>query len=70
MPATKEEKTGVITNYYDNDSGKIKEDGSGEDLEFFHPGAKLEFGDNPGVGYLKVTTPSGQIIINGLKKKV
>ncbi|GIV27035.1 MAG: hypothetical protein KatS3mg027_0849 [Bacteroidia bacterium] len=68
MPTTVEEKTGKIENFYDNDSGVIREDGTGELLDFYHPGASVEFVKGDSVIYLKVKTPSGNIIVRGIRK--
>lgn len=64
-----ENKTGKIASYYDADSGLITEDGSGSNLDFYHPGAQVEHPVGGGVVFLKVTTPSGKVIVRDLKTK-
>lgn len=71
MGSTIENKTGKIVSYYDGDSGVISEDNSGTKFDFYQEGAQVEL-PNPGDGviYLKVTTPTGKIIVRDLKSKL
>jgi hypothetical protein len=68
MSVIRETKTGSIETFYDADSGRVKDDGSGEPNDFYHPGARLVFVPGDAVTYLKVTLPTGGVIINDIKK--
>lgn len=68
MPATQEQKTGIIDVFYDADTGAIKEDGDGLLREFYHPGAQVDFKVGERVTYIIVITPSGKVIVKDIKK--
>ncbi len=68
MSVVKENKTGRVETFFDTDSGKIMEDGSGDSNEFFQPGASVSFVVGDAVSYLKVTLPTGGVIIKDIKK--
>lgn len=69
--STVENKSGKIFSYYDADSGVITEDGSGTKFDFYQEGAQVELpAPGGGVIYLKVTTPTGKIILKDFKTKV
>lgn len=70
MPTTIEEKTGRIENFYDNDSGVIREEGTNDFFDFYHPGASVEFVRGDSVIFLKVTTPSGHTIVKSIRKPI
>jgi hypothetical protein len=70
MPATVEEKEGTMELFYDSDSGRVIEDGTPDKHEFYQKGAQLEFAVAEKVRLVKVTTPSGNVIITNVKKKV
>jgi hypothetical protein len=68
MPVVRENKTGTISTFYDDDSGRVREDGSGDDREFFQPGAKREFVVGDAVNYLRITLPTGGVVVAEIKK--
>jgi hypothetical protein len=70
MPAQQEEKTGTMSSFYDSDTGIIREDGSGSNHDFYHPGANVQFAQGDLVGFLKITLPNGRVIVNDIKKRV
>ncbi len=70
MPATIEGKTGRIENFYDNASGVIREEGTNDLLDFYHPGASVEFVRGDSVIFLKVTTPSGNTIVRNIRRPI
>jgi hypothetical protein len=64
-----EEKTGKVKSYYDSDSGIITEDGTGTNIDFYQEGAQVIIAVGGDVIFLKVTTPSGKIIIRDIRGK-
>lgn len=68
MGSIQEQKTGNIDLFYDADSGVIKETNTGTPLDFFHPGAQVTFFQGDLVNFLKITTPSGKIIVREIIK--
>ncbi|MBA3662677.1 MAG: hypothetical protein H0W61_00515 [Bacteroidetes bacterium] len=71
MPAaqvSQEEKSGIIEAYYLEDTGIIREDGTGLSRDFYHPGATVTFKIGDSVRYTLITTPSGKTIIAGIRK--
>lgn len=69
MPASQVRVNGSIDNLYDTDTGAVTEDGTTSKYDFFHPGAQVEFVKGDLVNYLKITTPTGKVIVNDIKKK-
>lgn len=67
MPATQERVNGAINSYYDSDTGAVSQDGAEPIFDFYHPGAQLEFPLGERVNFLKITTPTGRVIINEIK---
>lgn len=63
-----EQKTGVIETIYDQDSGQLRENGSGVLYDYFEQGANVEIVRGDAVTFIKVTTPSGKVIIKGIQK--
>jgi hypothetical protein len=70
MPSTVEDKEGAIDSFYDANSGKVTELNVTEKHDFYHPSANVEFIIGDGVTYRKITTPTGNVIITNVKKKV
>jgi hypothetical protein len=68
MPSTQTQGSGIIDSFYDDDSGVIKENLTNTSYEFFQPGAKIEFTAKENVIFLKITTPSGKVIIRDIVK--
>ncbi len=64
-----EQKTGIVETIYDQDSGQIREDGTGTKYDYFEPGANVEIVRGDAVTFIKITTPSGQVIIKNIKRK-
>ena len=64
--STIENKTGTIASYYDADSGVVTETGGGN-FDFYQEGAQVEHPVGKGVVYVKVTTPTGKVIVKDLK---
>ena len=69
MPATQEQKTGIIDVFYDGDTGSVKEDGTNLQREFYHPGAQVEFKVGDSVTYLIIVTPNGRVIVKDIKPR-
>ncbi len=69
MPASQERVEGVMDSIYDADTGAVTENGTPNKYDFYHPGAQIEFKKGDEVIYLKVTTPTGRVIVNDIKKK-
>lgn len=69
MPSTiVENKTGITENVYDTDSGQVREDGTNQVYDYFEPGANVEIVKGDSVTFVKVTTPSGRIIVRDIKR--
>ena len=68
MGSIQEQKSGSIDVFYDADSGVIKESNTNAPLDFFHPGAQVTFFQGDLVNFVKVTTPSGKIIVREITK--
>jgi hypothetical protein len=68
MPASQEQATGTISNFFDTDTGIISETGSGSELDFFQPGAQVQFLRGELVSFLKVSLPNGRVIVRDIKK--
>lgn len=69
MPAQETQRNGTISEFYDEDTGRITEDGTGTDYDFVQHGAKVQMGVNEGVWFITVTTPSGNVIVKNVVKK-
>lgn len=68
MSVTQERVNGAIDTFYDGDTGAVSQDGMGPPLfDFFHPGAQVEFPLGGKVNFVKITTPTGRVIINEIK---
>lgn len=65
--STIENKTGTIASYYDADSGVVTETGSGSNLDFYQEGAQVEHPPGSNVVFIKVTTPTGKVIVKEIK---
>ena len=61
---------GKILEFYDEDTGIVKEEGTGMEYDFAHPGAKVLFIKDETVLFLTITTPSGRVIVKKLEKKI
>ncbi|MBI2259656.1 MAG: hypothetical protein HYU67_12280 [Flavobacteriia bacterium] len=70
MPITETQREGKILDFYDEDTGLIREEGTGSDYEFFHPGAKVTFLKGDSVIFLTITTPSNKVIVKKIEKKI
>jgi hypothetical protein len=55
-----EQKTGVIDAIYDSDTGGIRENGSGDQRDFYQQGASVEFVVGDAVSYRLITLPNGR----------
>lgn len=55
-----EKNTGVITGFFDDNTGSILEDGTGITRDFYHPEAQVIFSKDQGVEYVVVTFPNGK----------
>lgn len=67
MAAIREDKSGMLTDIYDNDSGRLSEAGTTNKWEFFQEGATVDRKLGDGFVYVKVTTPTGKVIITEIK---
>lgn len=63
-----ENKTGTIASYYDADSGSITETGNGN-FDFYQEFAQVEHPVGKEVLFIKVTTPTGKVIIKEIRSK-
>lgn len=68
MPASQERVNGELDSFYDEDTGAVTQTGLAPKFDFYHQGANVEFVLKDKINYLKVTTPSGRVIINDIKK--
>jgi hypothetical protein len=64
-----EEKTGKLKSFYDSDSGTITEDGTGANFDFYQEGLSVIVNVGGDIIFIKVTTPSGKIIIRDIRGK-
>lgn len=67
MAAIREDKSGTLADIYDNDSGRVTEAGTNNKWEFFQEGANVDRRIGDGFIYVKVTTPTGRVIITDIK---
>lgn len=67
MAAIREDKSGTLADIYDSDSGRLTEAGTANKWEFFQPGATVDRKIGDGFVYVKVTTPTGKVIITEIK---
>ncbi len=68
MSVVETERTGILLDFYDEDTGIIKEDGTGSDFDFARPGAQREFIKNEKIIFITITTPSGRKIVKSIIK--
>jgi hypothetical protein len=72
MSVVETERTGFISEFYDEDTGKIIEDGTNKEFDFAQHGAQVEFvtGREFGVLFITITTPNGKVIVKKVGKKI
>jgi hypothetical protein len=63
MSVIEQEKTGILTEFYDADSGIIVEDQTGKEYDFARLGAQVDFKLNDKVIFITITTPKGKEIV-------
>ncbi len=68
MGATQTQSTGLISSFYDADSGAILEDVTAASLDFYQKGAQVDFVLGGKVSFIRITLPNGRIIINSIQK--
>jgi hypothetical protein len=68
MSVTVTEKTGIISEFYDVDSGLIIEDETGKEFDFVRKGAQVNFLNNEKVIFVTITTPRGKEIVKEIVK--
>lgn len=68
MSVVETERTGILVDFYDEDTGIIKEDGTGSDFDFARPGAQVDFLKNDKVIFITITTPNGKKIVKNIIK--
>ena len=69
MSVVETEREGFIAEFYDEDTGRIKEDQTDSDFDFAKHGAHVEFIVNEKVRFITITTPSGRKIVKQIIKK-
>ncbi len=69
MSVVETEREGIIAEFYDEDTGRIKEDVTGGDFEFARRGAQVDFTVNEKVFFITITTPSGKKIVKNVIKR-
>lgn len=69
MAVEETQREGIIAEFYDGDTGRIKEEGTASDFDFVRPGAQVEFIINDRVLFITITTPSGKKIVKSVIKK-
>lgn len=69
MSVVETERTGTLTEFYDSDTGLIREDSTGGSFEFAKEGAQTEFQIGEGVIFITITTPKGRIITKSILKR-
>lgn len=69
MSVVETERTGIISEFYDSDTGSIKEDGTSAMFEFARMGAQVEFEINEKIIFVTITTPNGRKIVKELIKR-
>jgi hypothetical protein len=65
---SQEEKSGVIQSYYAEDTGIIREDGTGSSRDFYQQGASVMFVVGESVRYTLITLPTGRTIVAGIRR--
>jgi hypothetical protein len=68
MSVSQEQKNGVVETFYDSDTGVIRESGSNQPRDFYHPGASQSFVIGDSVTYVNIILPNGRIITKDIKK--
>jgi hypothetical protein len=68
MSVNQQEKTGVIQQFYDSDTGVILENVSGATRDFYHPGAQVQFVQGDSVVYILISLPNGRTIVKDVAK--
>ena len=66
MSVVETERTGILVDFYDEDSGFIKEDVTGTEFDFAKPGAQVDFIKSEKVIFITITTPKGKTIVKGI----
>lgn len=69
MAVVETEREGFIAEFYDEETGRIKEDGTSVDFDFVHPRAQVDFLVDDRVLFITITTPSGKKIVKNVIKK-
>lgn len=69
MSVVETERTGILVDFYDEDTGVIREEGTGTDFDFARPRAQVDFIKNEKVIFITITTPSGKKIVKTILKK-
>ena len=68
MSTTREYVEGKVTAIHDADSGEFEETATGNKYPFFQRGAQVDLEINKAAISLKVTLPTGDVIIREVKK--
>ncbi|MFN5416889.1 MAG: hypothetical protein ACK5B9_07515 [Flavobacteriia bacterium] len=69
MSVVETERTGILLDFYDEDTGIIKENGTGTDFDFARRGAQVDFVKNEEVIFITITTPNKKVIVKQILKK-
>lgn len=69
MSVLETERTGTILEFYDADTGAIKEDGTNARFDFALLGAQGSFFVGDGVIFITLRTPGGRDIVKQVIKK-
>ena len=69
MSVVETEREGTIAEFYDGDTGRIRETGTNSDFDFAYTGASVDFVITDQVRFITITTPSGKKIVKSVIKK-
>jgi acid phosphatase class B len=68
MSVIETERTGKISDFYDEDTGVITEDQTNKPFDFAQQGAQMDFKKGDSVWFITITTPSGRTIVKRVGK--
>lgn len=63
-----EQSTAVLVEMYDQNHGKIRDIYTGEEMEFAHNGAQVDFIPGKEYTYVRIITPQGRVIVKQINK--
>ncbi len=69
MAVVEKERTGVIQEFYDLDTGTVVQTSNGKEFDFYNVNVQLSFKVGEEVTFITITTPSGRKIVKAIMKK-